>query len=283
MHPSKSHEIARLAVLISGRTAPNPLPKETREVEDFPLSAIEELIRQANFRVPAYLFWTISLLLGAGVMFFGSTLLAWHLTFSLSLIAALAPYFFLLKRANERALNFAEDFPSILHATASSLSAGNSALVAIERAIKLLPENNSVKQEISRLIADLQRGVAKEVAIRHFARDLRLPELSLFRTAFTLSLDSGGKFAPTLERLALVLRDRLTLIQGARAVTAVMRMTANIILGITPILMLLVSQRDENFWTVLLLDETANTIGSSGIMLILFNYLVLRQMSAFKP
>jgi Flp pilus assembly protein TadB len=194
-----------------------------------------------------------------------------------------APFVWILRRAESRALDFAEDFPTVLQATASGLSAGNTALIAIERAVYLLPRGNLARDAVDKLISSLQSGESRESAISQFGVDIRLPELSLFRTAFRLSLENGGAFAPTLERLAQVLRDRLTLIRSARAVTAVMRMTANVLLIVAPFVLVMISLRTENFFETILYHPVANTLASVGFGLIVLNFLLLRRMSAFKP
>jgi len=186
-------------------------------------------------------------------------------------------------RAAKRAAEFLADYPSALLATASSLKVGMTAYAALERSVKLLAADSLVRKEIENLIADLRRGLKKEEAVANFAASINLPDLDLFRSAFLLVLEQGGRFGPTLERLAGVAKDRTNLIDGARVSTTNMRMTANILIAIAPLLLLLLSTKTTDYWDKFLNHPVANTIASVGICIIAASYLTLRSMSNFKP
>ena len=203
-----------------------------------------------------------------------------------AIVAAAGAYFplgSLDRKAQSRAQEFAADFPTVLLATASSLSAGHTALISIERSVRLIPKTNPVRREISMLLDALRTGVSKEDAIKNFAPDIRLPELELFRSAFLLSLDSGGRFSPTLQRLAQVLKDRSILILSARTATAVMRMTSTVLILFTPLIVGMVAVRTPNFIELFTTHPVASQVGSGGLLLIAFNCWILRQMSDFRP
>lgn len=244
---------------------------------------LRTLLRQGDLPESTLLFSVTSLICALTLAIFLHQLLSlWLLPITLSVGGAI-PYLYALARAEKKALEFAQDFPTVLLATASSLSAGNTALVAIERSVSLLPVKNPVRMEVEKMLQALQSGEDRKKTISSFGRDVRLAELGLFKTAFSLSLESGGKFSPTLQRLAQVLRDRLTLIRTAKAVTAVMRMTANVMLVIAPVVVGLIASRTENFFGLLFDHPVANTVASIGFSLIAFNYFVLRRMSNFSP
>ncbi len=191
-------------------------------------------------------------------------------------------YLLLEKRAENRAQLFSADFPTILMATASSVKAGLSPYAALERSVNLLPKESVVKKEITDLLRRLRAGDVKKEAIDKFGQTVRLPDLELFREAFLVVMEHGGRFSPTLQRLATVCRDRSSLISSARVSTSSMRMTANILLFITPLVVGLVALRTENFWETILHSETANTLATIGVLIIGLSYAILIKMSSFK-
>ena len=195
----------------------------------------------------------------------------------------LAPIAYLQSKADKRAMLFLSDYPSILLAIASYMKAGLSLYSAMEKAAKLLPVGNLVAHEIKLLLEKVSSGVNKEQAILSFAEHIRLPELELFRQALMLAAENGGKFVPTLHRLAVISKDRANLIVSAKSSTATMRLTANVLLVITPVLLLFMSARIENFGEIIVGNKIANALASTGAVLILFNYVMLRRMSNFKP
>ncbi len=178
---------------------------------------------------------------------------------------------------------FMSEYPSVLLATASNLKAGLSVYAALERATQLLDEDSFTKQEIKQLLEKVTRGVPKEIAVHEFARSIQMPEIRLFRRAFLLVLVHGGKFSRTLERLSEVSRDRDSLIKSANVSTASMRMTANVLLCMAPLLMVLLSVRTKDFWKVLLENDIAFSLGLAGMCIVLTSYSILRKFSDFKP
>ena len=199
------------------------------------------------------------------------------------LFAGAFPIIWLDRRVSARACEFAEEYPSVLLGTASSMKVGYTAFLALERSVRLLPSASIVRKEVEELLKDLRQGEAPRIAVEKFADSIRQADIELFRNAFVLVLENGGRFAPTLERLAQVSRDRSKLIGSARVSTANMRMTANTLLLFAPIILLMTSTRSENFWEIFFHHPTANALASTGMIVIGIGYLVLQKMSDFKP
>lgn len=196
---------------------------------------------------------------------------------------ALLPWAWCERKINSRAAAFSDDYPAVLLATASSIKAGMTVCGGLERAVRLLPPGSIVAVEVKELLSALNRGIPREQAASAFGRGIRQPDIELFRTAFLLVMENGGRFAPTLERLARVCRDRAILIRQARVATATMRMTANVLLFVTPVVVAIVAARQQNFWDVFLHNPTANLLSTAGIAIIGCSFAVLLRMSSFKP
>ncbi len=246
-------------------------------------SQLEHKLKRAGFSLSPTFFLSGSILLSIGTglvsLIFVRTIFA-----PLFFLAGLTlPFAYLEKRISERAGSFALDYPVILLATASSVKVGMTPYQALKRSIQILPKNSLVRPEIEALLANLDAGMRRETAINCFGADFELPELDLFRAALLLSLEHGGQFAPTLHRLAIVSRDRLTLIHQAKVNTATMRMTSNIVLGLVPFVLITLSSRTPNFWRTLQENSLANTMATIGVIILGLSFYVLRRMSNFKP
>jgi Flp pilus assembly protein TadB len=200
-----------------------------------------------------------------------------------SIIPVLVVRYLNRRRVIAEQKEFISEYPAVLLATASNLKAGLSVYSALERAIQLLDENSRIKAEIRSLLEKVSRGVPKEVAVSEFAEGIDLPELRLFKRAFILVLVHGGKFSRTLERLSEVCRDRDSLVKSANVSTASMRMTANVLLAIAPLLMLILSFRTKGFWTILFENSIASGLGVVGASIIIGAFFILRKLSDFKP
>lgn len=198
-------------------------------------------------------------------------------------LGAIQPVLWCVRRARSRAAQFAADYPTVLLAAASSLRAGLTPYQALERSTRLLPQDNPVRREVGDLLRRIDSGVPRERAVALFGHNVWLPDVALFRHAFALTLEHGGRFAPTLTRLATVSHARQTLIESAGVSTATMRMTANVLLVVAPALVLMMSQRSSGYWNVMMEHPVANGVASAGAMVVVSCYGLLRWMSDFRP
>ena len=198
-------------------------------------------------------------------------------------IGFIIPFGVLDRRIEHRARCFAEDYPAILLAASSSIKVGLTPENALQRATKLLPRESDARKEIELLLSRLREGLPKEAAVAAFAENYRLPDVDLFRSAFLLVMETGGRFSPTLQRLAGVSANRMTLLKMAEVSTASMRMTGNVLLCIAPGILGFLSMRIQGFWITVKENPIANGIASGGILMMVLGFLVLRSMSRFKP
>ena len=246
------------------------------------LQRIDKLILSSGYNFNLYLFLFLCSLTGTVISILSSVFIPFPLCLFFFIFGFCLPILFLESKSQHLSNQFAADYPTLLLASASSLKTGLSPQIALKRAAHLLPNNSSTKKEALKLLESLHQGISHQKAVSSFARNIDLPELELFRTAFVLVLNDGGKLSETLERLALVTRDRISLKSQAKVSTTNMKMTANIILFLCPLILSLVALRQDNFWDLVRYHETANLIASSGLILIIFGYFSLTLMARFK-
>lgn len=257
---------------------PQPHCKEKSDLR--PLS---RLLFEADVALSPTLFIFSSILFATAISWLSLHIFFPSLFPFIFLGSMLLPFSWLEKRVAMRAGLFAEDYPTALLATASALKIGLPPSLALERSVQLLAEDSLVRKQVEELTKKLRQGVAKEEVLAEFAESIRLAELDLFRSAFLLVLENGGRFAPTLEHLATTSRDRADFIARARVTTSAMRMTANVLIGIIPIVVVLMSAGNERYWELLLHHPTANFLASVGLGIIGISYVVLRRLSNFRP
>jgi Flp pilus assembly protein TadB len=248
-----------------------------------PSSGIPLLLFQAGWRAPAVTIIIIAILMGFIFSILGTKIVSIYFSPFFFIIGCLIPFSIIESRISSRATEFTTDYPTVLLATASSMKIGMTPYLALERSVRLLPSSSLMRKEVELLLSRLHKGIPKELAISAFGTSIRQPDLSLFRRAFLLVVEHGGKFAPTLERLSRVSRDRAVLITEAKVSTANMRMTANILLCAAPLILATVAVQTDNYWDLLINHPIANIIASAGIVVIILSYIILQKMSRFKP
>ena len=274
------------ALLSLPSTCKPPLTPErivTSSLELQAENALRRLLIQSGLSVPVWLLPALSLVIGIVAALLFSRVLNGYFLPLFFVAGAVFPFAWADSRAERRAAEFSSDYPTILLACASSIKVGMTPYMALERSIRLLTKGSLVRKEVERLLDNLQRGLPKEDALASFGASIRQSDLQLFRSAFLLVLDNGGRFAPTLERLAMVSKERSNLINSALVSTATMRMTANILLAVTPVILLIIAARTDDFWELFINHPTANLIASTGVVMIAVSYAMLRRMSSFRP
>jgi Flp pilus assembly protein TadB len=266
------------------KAAPRVLFEQEKEEEcKKTTSVIGELIAFSGVRISKTCFVLLSVFSGLGSSFFSAFFIMAYSVPLVFIVGSCLPWLWLEVKSNKRAVEFSIDYPAVLLATASSLKAGMNIYIALERAVLLLPKENLLRGEVVKLLERLRAGAVREQVVAEFARDIKQSEVELFRSACLLVFEHGGRFAPTLERLAQVSRERNLLIQSANVSTTNMRMTANALLVFCPIILAMIAVRTENFFQLIIENPLANTLASFGAMMILFSYAVLQKMSWFKP
>lgn len=253
------------------------------ETIDSPKSGIASELYLAGLKFSPAMIYIFAIVAAVVLAVVSSKVLNLYFVPVFAVAGAYLPFGYIALRKDKRAAAFAEDYPTILMATASSMKVGMTPYIALERSVRLLPKESLVRKEVETLSSSLRSGENVKAALSRFGDSVALPDLALFRSAFLLVLENGGRFSPTLARLANVSRDRDSLISSARVSTATMRMTANILLAAAPLILFMVSLRTKEFWDLFLHHPTANMLASTGLVMICGSYAILRKMSNFKP
>ena len=186
-------------------------------------------------------------------------------------------------RVQKRANEFLDDFPSILLAMASSLKAGFTPFDALIRSVESFPDTSLAKKEVNLLKSEILSGRASGDAINSFAKHIRAQEIASFQRALQLTLENGGRFVPSLERMAKSIRIRRILARSVETSTMTMRMTALALVVIGPFVVNIVSTQSPDYWKSVFNDPIPSRIAYTGIALIFLGLITLDRMSKFRP
>ena len=135
------------------------------------------------------------------------------------------------KKIIKRCQNFEEDYPAFLISLASCIKSGKDPLQALELVKDLFLDSSILKQKLLEVLSNIQEGMSEEEAINNFARDIKHPDIDLFRVAFILSRKEGSGLYKPLRRLTKVTRQRQGFRRKAKAAVAMQKVSAFGILG----------------------------------------------------
>lgn len=124
--------------------------------------------------------------------------------------------------------------PDALDLLARAVHAGES----LDQAVELVGQKSAepLAKEFRRISRQLAMGLSLPAAMRALAYRLQLMDVRILSTTLSVHRQTGGNLASTLERMAAVVRERLTYKRQIRATTAAGRFSAMLITAAGPFL-----------------------------------------------
>jgi tight adherence protein B len=158
-------------------------------------------------------------------------LLEWRFATSLPIevltavgVGTTLPVLALRQQRKKRFAAFTAQFPGALEMIKSSIHAGHSLNYALEVAVNELPE--PIAGEFRQVLEEIRLGLAPRDALENLTRRVPISELRFFMLAVVLTREVGGNLSEVLGSLANTLRERQTLRQKVRALSAQGRASA---------------------------------------------------------
>ncbi len=152
-------------------------------------------------------------------------------------ILGIAVCFIILSIVYKRVMKkFEEQFPPALDLLARAVRAGES----LDQAFVMIGDSvtDPVAGEFRRIAKHLEMGLSLSAAMKSFAYRVPTMDVRIFASALSVHREAGGNLPKTLERLANVIRDRMSYQRQLKSVTGAGRVTATIISALGPLLFL---------------------------------------------
>ncbi len=147
-------------------------------------------------------------------------------------LAALAPYGYILRKRNQRFQKFRENFPDVLDSLSRALRAGYPLSAAMEMiSSETLPP---VSVEMRKTSAEANLGMGWPRALENLGARVPLLEVNLFTAAVQLHARTGGRLSEVLTGLAENMREAIALQGEVRALAAHGKLTG-VILTVLPL------------------------------------------------
>lgn len=200
-------------------------------------------------------------------------------------IALLIPFFsslYLKHRASSRARAFEKDYPVLLISLASSIRTGLDPLVALTNSSGLFEKSSEVGKAIVKFASVVDSGVSEQKAIRSFARDIKHPDIELFRIAFALSRSEGSSLGECLHRLARVTRQRQSFRRKIRSAIAMQKLSAWGISGCAIVIGIIQFATNPKALSDAIAHPTGFKILMAGMLLILSGLIWMLTMTKSK-
>jgi len=166
--------------------------------------------------------------------------------------------------------------PDGMELLARSLRAGHALPAAIELVGEEIPEPMGTEMMI--VYEEQQFGISLSEAFMHLQERVDSMDLRYFIAAVLIQQETGGNLAELMENIAAVIRSRLNFKAKVRGLTAMGRISTNIMI-IVPVLaffaMMLIAREYEK---ELLYTSIGRTMLMGGVVLVLLGSYMLRKV-----
>ena len=194
-------------------------------------------------------------------------------------LGMLLPFPFLMRMQRLHLARIQEQLPNALDLLARAVRAGES----VDQAISLCGHRGPepLAKEFRRCARQLEMGLALPTAMRSLGRRVRIADMRIFTAAVSVHREAGGSLALTLDRMAHVVRERLTYRRQLRAVTAAGRFSATMVSLAGPLLFIYMFTFQNEYVSRLLNQPLGQGLLSLAIVLELVGLIwVIRMQKA---
>jgi tight adherence protein B len=252
------HEGTEATTVVPKHTTPSMWQRwqETCRVADLPWPATTVLIGMLTMTAAA--FAIVYLISGHNFLWAG-------LAAASVFVAAKAALKYRIDSQNSR---FDQQFLDALDIAARSLRAGHPVVGAFRLISEEVPA--PVGTIFSGICQQQELGVSVEEALRIAAEKTPSSDLRLFATSVAIQILSGGNLADMMERLSLVIRDRIRVWRRMRVLTSQTQFSKRVLASLPPFLFVLLNAINPTYMQPLYTTTLGTLIlcGTAGSVLL---------------
>ncbi|GGH06262.1 type II secretion system F family protein [Silvibacterium dinghuense] len=186
------------------------------------------------------------------------------------------PLSYLRYRQKKRLAAFNAVLPECVETCARSLRAGHSVVAALDIVAQQSPE--PAKTEFAEVFKKQNYGLPLREALNQMMERMPSEDLRVMITAFLVQRDTGGNLVEILERLVVIMRDRLRIQRDIRTHTAQGRLTGWVLCLLPVGLLALINLVSPGYSKVLFHTEVGKRMLYVGLGLLLLGGFIIRQI-----
>jgi tight adherence protein B len=237
------------------------------ERADMPMRAAEFVAIQAGAGLVLLL---LGLTIGIGILY----------SFVLAVIAAAAPQVFVRRKANARRRKFEDQLGDTLGAVASSLRAGQSFQQAMSTIALDGPE--PMAKEFQRVETETRLGRPADEALQSMAERLASKNFEFVVLAVNIQRQVGGSLSEILDMVSDTVRGRVQFARKVRALTAMGRASAYVLVGMPFFLAAMIFLIDRSYIRPLWTESAGHIMVLVGLASMTMGAIVCRKIVNFK-
>ena len=198
------------------------------------LESFRRQLAQADISLTVSQFISLELIVALGGFYLGYLSDGAVRGFILAPVLGAIPFLFLKRKRGRKTELVERLMPDVMELLARSLRAGHSLPSAIELAGQETPY--PLGRELRIVYEEQRMGIGVPEALRHMVERVNSDDLRFFVTAISIQTETGGNLAEIMEKIGLLIRNRLNLKGKVRALSAEGRASA-LVIGLMPFLL----------------------------------------------
>ena len=196
------------------------------------------------------------------------------------LLGGALPLLVVARRARRRQRAFDDQLPDVLMTMASSMRAGHSFNQAMD--VIIHEGSEPASGEFGRAAAEVRLGQAADAALDRMATRLDSKNFGFVVTAVNIQRQVGGSMAEILDSVADTVRARQQFLRKVKALTAMGRASAYVLVGMPFVLAALMAVLNASFMAPLFTTSMGHLMMAGALISISFGALILKKIVSFK-
>jgi tight adherence protein B len=195
---------------------------------------------------------------------------------ALALVLGALPWLRVVRRRNQRVERIERQFPEALDLMGRAMRAGHSFPSAVKMVADEMAE--PLGRDFRILFDEMNYGVPANEALMHLAERVPVSDVSYFVVAVMIQRESGGNLAELLDKISVIVRDRLKLLGEIRTLSAEGRLSAIILTALPFGVGLVVNLLNPEFMAVLWTDPMGLRIVGVTLFMMVVGILWMRSI-----
>lgn len=243
------------------------------------LARLEELFRSGGIETPLP---KVLCILSLSAVVSAFMVLSFTGSFVGALGVALAffviPWIYLQQRIARRQSLFESQLSDALELAARSLRAGHPLTGSFRLISEEIPP--PIGTLFSEIIQQQSLGLGFDEALHKTAASSDSSDLKLFATSVIIQMRTGGNLADMMERLALVIRDRIRLTHRVRVLTAQTQLSKRALLALPLSVFVILNLINPNYMGTLYHSAQGRVLLIISVGLLLFGWWLMNRLAA---
>src|SRR3954453_22308569 len=242
---------------------------------------LQDMIDQANMRYRAPEVASFSLLLFLGFYFVSGLFIPVLLVkLAVAFVIAATPIVVILTKRKKRLTKFEQQLPDCIDLFNRSMKAGHNIHAGLETIASESPD--PARHEFRKVVEEMALGIQVDVALRNLGKRVPLIDLKFFITGLILQRQTGANMVDVLENLALLVRERLHLVEKMKASTAQQRFSAALLCSMPILFAIILWFLKREYIVLLYTDETGSKFLTYAIVSEIIGILIIRKIASPK-